>query len=121
MAWRVPRASNFRDRITIERNTRTPNGGGGFTDSWQTILRAVPAHIVATRGGEQVQSLRLNGTTPVDVTVRANADTMEITAGDRAVNARTGELLNIKWVGSLQEGRKSYLTLSCMAGEVAHG
>jgi head-tail adaptor len=121
MAWRAPRAAEFRDRITIQRKQQISNGGGGFTDTWVAVLGDVPAKIVATRGGESVQALRLSGTTPYDITIRASAATDAITAGYRAVNSRTGEALNVKWVGNLQEGRKAFLTLSCVSGEPAHG
>lgn len=121
MAWRAPRASEFRDRITIERNLRIPNGGGGFTDVWEAILEDAPARIVVTRGGETVQALRLSGTTPVEITLRANAATSALSSSDRAVNARNGETYSIKWAGCLQEGRKSFVTLSCTAGEVTSG
>jgi len=121
MAWSAPGAGELRDRVTIERHSLISNGAGDFTDVWTVIAEDLPAKIVTIRGGEAVRALRLSGTTPLDVTLRASTLTKTITAADRALNARTGERLNIKWVGTLEEGRKTFVTLTCVAGEVVHG
>lgn len=121
MAWLPPRAGDLRDRIAIERNSRISDDLGGWTDVWQTAATAIRAKVTAQRGGEAVQSLRLSGTTPYDIIVRADAVTRTITPGDRLVLLATGERLNVKWAGSLEEGRVSWLLIVSVAGEVADG
>lgn len=119
MAWRAPGAGELRDRIAVESRSRVSDGMGGAEDAWVPVLSAIPARIVAVKGGEAVQSMRLSGTAPYDVTIRLTNDTRTITSGHRIVNERTGEPLNVKWVGSLEEGRQAWLSLACVAGEVA--
>lgn len=121
MAWLPPRAGDLRDRIAIERNFRVSDDLGGWTDVWQTAAASIRAKVTAQRGGEAVQSLRLSGTTPYDIIVRADAVTQSITSGDRVVLLATGERLNVKWAGSLDEGRTAWFLLVCVAGEVANG
>jgi head-tail adaptor len=121
MAWTPPGAGQLRDRIAIERRSATRNDAGSIVDGWTPLLDAIPAKIVATRGGEAVQAMRLAGTSPFDVTIRLTPDTAGITSGDRLRNTRTGATMNIRWVGSLEDGRASWLSLSCVAGEVSDG
>lgn len=120
MAWTSPRAGDLRDRIRVERRGVESDDMGGTKEAWNTILENVPAKVVATRGGETVQSMRLSGVTPYDVTIRLTADTLDIDEGDRIVT-RDGLHLNIHWIGMLEEGRKSWLSLACKAGETIHG
>lgn len=121
MAWIAPRPGDLRDRVAIERRSTTRNEAGGIEDGWSNLIEAIPAKINATRGGEAVQALRLSGTSPYDVTIRLTRETETITAGDRLINTRTGETMNIRWAGSLETARKSWVVLSCIAGEVSDG
>jgi head-tail adaptor len=121
LAWTPPGAGALRDRITIESKLSTSDGMGGTTDAWEAVLTSIPAKIVGMRGGEAVQALRLSGTAPFEVTIRATQDTASITSGDRIIVSRSGQRLNVQWVGSLEEGRKAWLLLTCIAGEVANG
>lgn len=121
MAWRVPGAGALSDRVTIRRRDRVSDGMGGYTDSWCDLLANIPARIVPSRGGESVQSQRLSGLAPADILIRRSDAALAVTSADVAVDARTGQAYNIKWVGSLEDGRKSFLLLACTAGEVANG
>ncbi len=121
MAWRAPGAGALVDRVTIRRRSSVSDGMGGFEDSWVDLLVDQPARITPSRGGEAVQSQRLSGLAPADILMRRANDTLTITSADIAVDARSGQTYNIKWVGSLEEGRKSFLLLACTAGEVTNG
>jgi head-tail adaptor len=121
MAWRVPGAGSLSDRVTIRRRDRISDGMGGYVDSWSDLLTDLPARIVQTRGGESVQSQRLSGLAPADILIRRSDAALAVTSADIAVNARSGQIYNIKWVGSLEDGRKSFLLLACTAGEVSNG
>lgn len=45
-------AEELPDRATIQRNTSTPDGGGGFTQSWATLAADVPCRLAPVGGGE---------------------------------------------------------------------
>ncbi|MCB4861970.1 head-tail adaptor protein [Sphingobium sp. PNB] len=121
MAWAAPGAGQLRDLLTIRRKSQISDGMGGFRSQWDDVLTNIPARITATRGGEAVNAQRLNGHQPFEITVRLCADTQTITSADIAVNARTGTTYNIKWISSLEEGRKSFLLILAQAGEVSVG
>lgn len=120
MAWLPPRAGELRDRLRIERQASVSDGMGGTLEDWTELLDAIPAKITEAKGTETVRSDRLAGTAAVDVVIRATTATRTITPADRAVDARTGRLLDIRWVGSLDDAGR-WLVLSCEAGGPSHG
>jgi head-tail adaptor len=122
MAYRTPRAGELRDSLRFDRRASVSDGmGGALDDSWTPILTGVAAKIVARKGGEEVRSQRLSGIAPFDISVRHCEATVAISAGDRCVNESTGQSYDIKWVGSLDEGRSRFVTLDCQAGGVIDG
>lgn len=48
------RLGPMRERVAIERETRTPNGQGGFAMTWVVIVSAVPARIEGQSGNEAI-------------------------------------------------------------------
>lgn len=48
-------AGRFRERVTIEAESRKANGQGGFTSGWSAIAKAVPAEIIALSGDEALR------------------------------------------------------------------
>jgi SPP1 family predicted phage head-tail adaptor len=112
-------AGELRDRITVTRSSKVSNGRGGTTSAVQTVAEAIPAKIVVRKGGEQVQAQRLSGVTPHDITVRYDAITAAITATDTLTD-QNGTVYAIQWAGSLDEGRKRWLTIMASTGTVAN-
>lgn len=108
-------AGTLRDIISVERRTSVKNGRGGSDDTWVAIVENLPASIVTQRGGEAVQSQRLAGSTPTDMTVRYSTLTASILPSDRVRDA-SGAIYAVKWAGSLDEGRPRWITLSCVTG-----
>jgi len=122
MAWKAPGAGEMRDRITIKRRTTVSDGMGGREDQLVTVFANLPAQIVAKRGGEKVQSDRLSGLAPADIIIRHTAAVMDQIGADCiVVDDRSGKEHGVQWVGCLEEGRKRFIMLACVAGEVSVG
>lgn len=91
--------------------------GGAVAAPVFTLTR--PARIAPRTGGEEVQAARLAGTSQWDIWVRSDAGTRQIRVEDRAVDVRTGQTFNIRYIANLDE-RGRFLLLQCEAG-VADG
>ena len=112
-------AGELRDRITVTRSAKVSNGRGGTTSAVQTIASAVPAKIVVRKGGEQVQAQRVSNVTPHDIIVRYDTTTAAISTTD-VLTDQNGTVYAIQWAGSLDEGRKQWLTIMATTGTVAN-
>jgi head-tail adaptor len=111
-------AGILRDRITVLRPSKVQNGRGGMTDTIKTVTTDLPARIVVKRGSEEVQSQRLSGVTPYEITVRYDAASATIAATDTLTD-QNGKRYAIKWAGSLDEGRPRWITISAETGTVS--
>lgn len=121
MAYRPPGAGQLREKVKIERRSKSSDGMGGVNlTGWTTVASGLPAQISPVRGGEDVRSLRLSGTSLYDVTVRSSANLSAIDATHRIVNERTGQTYNVKWVANLDE-RGRFLTFTVEAGGLQDG
>jgi len=98
--------STLDQRAALQVNTLTPDGGGGFTETWETVamvwVKIAPASAADTFGPDALESRARHR-----VTLRRRTD---IAAGQRlAVAART-----FKIHGLLDEGpRAPFITLLC--------
>lgn len=63
----------LRHRLVIEAVQTTPDGGGGFSESWVEIA-TVWASIAAKSGGEALQADRVTGTLRHDISIRYRDD-----------------------------------------------
>lgn len=99
-------------RITIQRSTRTPDGGGGYTVAWQD-LATVSAARIDVSDAEKYAAGRLVSVKLSRFTVRSSSLTRTITAADRF----THESLtwNIDGIKETRDGRKSFLEITGMA------
>ena len=84
----------LRERVRIERETRTPDGGGGFTVSWLTVAVRWAA-VEPLKGLERLQAMQLEASTLYRVTLRNEGPAITganrliwITGGDVALNIR---------------------------------
>ncbi|MEP2103090.1 MAG: phage head closure protein [Parasphingorhabdus sp.] len=74
------RIGNMRERVTLERETRTPNGQGGWTRGWQAVA-TVFAEIEGQSGNEAMNASVERSVNRWRVTIRE----IGATAKDRIV------------------------------------
>lgn len=102
-------AGLLRKRISIERLTETPDGGGGWTVTWAELDKAW-AYIKPLSGTESMVAMQLEDVITHDIVIRYRSD---ITAKDRIVYA--GRDFNIISVINPEE-RDKWLQLRCEEG-----
>jgi SPP1 family predicted phage head-tail adaptor len=100
--------ADLKHRITIQQPALTPDGAGGFAESWQNIATApsVYAAITPMAGGEQFKFSQLEATATHHITIRYRTD---ITPAMRLVDA-DGTVYSLVSVTD-QKGLKHYLEL----------
>lgn len=83
-------ASDLRHRIAIERDVRTPDGGGGAEVTWAPVAQ-VWAAIWPRTASEQLELDRVAGVATHDIWIRFRPDVtpqMRITFGSRIFDIR---------------------------------
>ncbi|MBI3440666.1 MAG: phage head closure protein [Proteobacteria bacterium] len=80
--------SEMKRRITLQEQVRTPDGGGGFTVTWQNIATVpeVYAAIVPLSGAEQLRHHQLEASVTHRITLRYRSD---VTTAMRIVHDTT--------------------------------
>lgn len=89
------RAGDMDQRFTIQRYIGVDDGYGNIVGSWVdqfTVLGSVQF----MRGSETVIAARLSARQPAIMTIRNGDQARSILPSDRAKNARTGEVFNIR-------------------------
>ena len=104
------RAGQLRQRLDLERRTRTPDGGGGFEEGWTVIEDGLSARVVQKTGSESVMGDTLSGIVTHTVYLRASSRTSGITNLHRLVDRRSGEIHDIKAVTHDERQRVMVLT-----------
>lgn len=102
-------AGKLRERITIQSETSTPDGGGGYTVGWNNVA-TVFAQVKPQRGKEALEAMQMRDTQLYDVVIRYRADVTpkhRISWGSRIFNIRA--VMN-------KDERDRYLTLVCEEG-----
>jgi hypothetical protein len=113
---KLPRPSDLRHRITVQRRSEmTPDGYGNTLSTWAPLLTGVPAKIGPQKGGENVQEARVAGLAPFEVIIRSTASTRALTTADRLVDERSGQTFAISWIGNLDE-RDRFLWIIAQSG-----
>lgn len=82
--------SRLRKRIEIEEPVQTPDGGGGFSTSWQNFA-TVWAEITPLRGSENFENGKLENIGNFTITIRyleGMAEKMRVKSGTRIFNIR---------------------------------
>lgn len=115
-----PKAGELRQRIRIERHQQIVNDLGDTVGAWRPLVSGVAARIEAVRGGEEVQANRLSGLSTSNITVRWSQSLAGVTATDRIVDERSGQVFDIRWAANL-DSRSLFLTFLCEAGGVSNG
>lgn len=88
-------AGDLRNRYTFQRKAGEDDWAGHKSGEW-AVLFTVWGGIRFMRGTEAVFSARLTARQPAILTVRTSTQTRDILPSDRAVDARTGEIFNIR-------------------------
>lgn len=104
-------AGKMRDRYRFD--TRGDDANGDPLGDWVPGF-TVAAETTWIRGGEAVLSQRLEGRQPVALEIRDSTQARAITAGFRAVDARTGLVLNITAVSPSKN--RGFLDVLATAG-----
>lgn len=115
---KAPGPGELRDRVRFERRAEQPDGYGNTEADWAEILPGKSeryVRLLPTRGGEQVIAGRLQGVRAFDLSVSADSLTRQVGPGDRVVNVRTGEALNVRWAADL-DGRNTWMLMQVEAG-----
>ncbi len=102
-------AGMLRHSVTIQRLTKTPDGVGGYTQSWATLL-TTRAYMTVTGGTEQFSQDRLNAVQRQRAYIRYNS---AIKAKDRL--SFNGQQFQIRNVINL-EFRNKWLELDLESG-----
>lgn len=88
---------SLRERLTVQEESRTPDGGGGFTKTWSDLSSnpTVWARVEPLKGSEQLRGMALEGRVTHRVTIRARTD-IDVgmrfrwdTNGDAALNVKS--------------------------------
>lgn len=99
----------LRQRITIRRDVRSPNGKGGFTTAWQDV-GTVWAEVIGRTGREATIGEAIQGISVYQITIRYRDD---ILADDQI---RYGSIdLNITSADDPDGGRESLLIIATTA------
>lgn len=102
-------AGKLRERVTIERPVRTPDGAGGADVTWEA-LATVWAEVVALGGTEAALGERMEARAPHRVTIRFRDD---VTAEMRL--AWRGGALAIRGLRD-PDGRRRWLAINAEGG-----
>lgn len=110
---RVPtqRVGELDQRVELQQFTRTPDGQGGFTETW-AVVDTVWAQVRALRGSERNHGERLAAEGGYRVVIRYRDD-VNATWRMRWVNR--DRLMNIRFPED-NGGRDLYLVLECGSG-----
>lgn len=111
----LTRSEAMRERFRIERYAGTDDGYGNQVGSWQVLFIAWGG-IRFMRGSEPVVAARLNARQPAILTIRNSEQARSIKASDRAVNARTGEVFNIRELPREARENRGFVEMLVEAG-----
>lgn len=102
-------------RVAFDAPSSAANGQGGTISGWAEQMQ-VSANFRFLRGGEVVQSARLEGRQPVVVTIRSSAAAKLITPEWRMRDLRTGTIYAIRTCPP--PGLEGIIELTCESGVV---
>lgn len=109
-------AGDLRDSFTIQRDMATPDWSGhpGEPD-WKDQF-TIWGNITFMRGGEAVIAARLTARQPAILTIRNSVSARTILPSDRVINARTGEIFNIREQPRVSRDNRGMLEVLIEAG-----
>lgn len=105
-------AGRLRNRVTFQRATQTPDGGGGYSIAWGTDLQ-LWADFRPERGAERIEAGRVTAPLSGTLRIRWSPTATLIHAGDRVTIE--GETWNIRSIAD-ETMRRQYLTMTVESG-----
>lgn len=99
-------------RMTFQRSTSVPDGGGGYTVTWED-LATVSAARIDVSDSEKYAAGRLVSAKLSRFTVRSSSVTRAVTAADRI--SHESITWNIDGIKDTRDGRKSFLEITATA------
>lgn len=108
-------AQELSARFTIQRFVDVDDGAGNVTGDWLDMF-TIWAAIRFSRGGEGVLAARLTARQPAILTVRNSSQSRGILPSDRAVDARTAEIFNIREKPRMSRDNRGFLEMLVEAG-----
>jgi len=106
-------AGKLDKRIAFESPVDTADGAGGTVRGWAAQF-TVAAGYMRLRGGETVLASRLSGTQPTVIRVRASTQARRVTTDWRGVDARTGEIFNLRAI--IESDDRAFLEITAESG-----
>lgn len=106
-------AGPLNDRLRFELPTETVDDYGAAVQGWAPQF-TVAAGLTYLRGGETVLQARLAGRQVVAIRIRRSTDTQRIGVDWRAVDARTGVVMNIRSIAPTPD--RAFLELTAETG-----
>ena len=106
----------LRDRVTLQRRGKNPDGAGGFTEGWADVSTDIPCDIYHRSGSENVIAERIKGIEILEIKMRALSQVDTLTTDDRLVNNVSGELYNVKT--ALPDDTRKWLYLTVEKGSL---
>jgi SPP1 family predicted phage head-tail adaptor len=98
------KAGMLQTPVAFQRKTRTPNGTGGFVETWSVMAgSATRAHVKALSGYERLQSDRINAETKERMMCRYFAD---LRPDDRVIIE--GRIYNITFINDVERRKRWY-------------
>lgn len=111
----MARTGDLRERFTFQRFVEVDDGAGNITGTWVDQFTAW-AGVVYSRGGEGVIAARLTARQPAILTIRNSSQARSIMPKDRAKDARTGEIFNIREKPREARDNRGFLEMLVEAG-----
>jgi SPP1 family predicted phage head-tail adaptor len=102
----------MRHRITLQKEVRVADGGGGFTITWTNVATdpSIWASIVPVSTAENLRSMQLQVSITHRITIRYRSD---ITGALRVLYG--GRVFNVRGIKVIEE-RDRWIELSCEEG-----
>ena len=108
---------SLRHRVTFEKQTRAPDGGGGWTETWATD-RTCTAAVEPLKGGETWQALQTQHPVTHKITVRYSKPVAELLRDSdmdrRRINFR-GRIMRLVSIINVEE-RNRFLEIMAREG-----
>lgn len=110
-------SGRLRERFTIQRDMATSDWSGHSGEpDWRDVIGPIWGGIQFMRGGEAVMSARLTARQPAILTIRNSSQARGILPSDRAKNARTGEMFNIREQPRVSRDNRGFLEVLVESG-----
>jgi SPP1 family predicted phage head-tail adaptor len=107
----------MRERVRFEARVMAKDGYGNNRAKFEAKFSRAAAYLMKP-GSEAVLAARLQSQQPVTIIVRFDPDTQQIKPDWRVVDERTNEVFAIRAAADMDR-RRQWMTLVCVAGEVA--